>query len=187
MNERVANLLGAAALNVADLTLAEIRSAAGTSASASSALVVLAGAPDLSVTDLGRRIGLSQPAAARMIDALEDQGMVDRRRAAGRAVAVRLTAKGRRAANRLLERRGQILRELAAELDPDEQATLAVLLDKILRGVHARVGQGGAVPSERIGELVCRLCDRGACREGGAPCPVSSAQRDLDAQHASEG
>ena len=181
MNERVANLLGATALNVADLMLSEIRDTAGTSSSASSALVVLSESPDLAVTDLGRRIGLSQPAAARMVDTLERQRLVTRRSRVGRAVAVRLTPKGRRAAARLLQRRGQVLAELVADLDPSEQATLAALLEKILPGVHANVGRDSPTPRERLAELVCRLCDRGACRQDGAPCPVSVAQRALDA------
>jgi DNA-binding MarR family transcriptional regulator len=180
MNDRLANLLGATALNVADLTLSEIRGATGTSGSASAALVVLAEAPDLAVTDLGQRIGLSQPAAARMVDGLESQGLVRRQRGSGRSVAVRLTRGGRRAAVRLLERRGDVLRRLLAGLDAGEQEVLAALLEKVLSVVHERVEQQAQTPDERIGELVCRLCDRVACRQGGASCPVSVAQSVLD-------
>lgn len=181
MNERVANLLGATALNVADLTLAEVTDASGASGSGSAALAILAEAQDLSVTDLGRRIGLSQPAAARMVDSLEERGLVSRRSGTGRAVAIRLTAKGRRTATRLLTRRGTVLEDLVADLDSDEQESLTGLLEKILRGVHARVGHATTTtPTEHVAELVCRLCDRGACRHGGAPCPVSVAQHGVD-------
>ncbi|MGH3368275.1 MAG: MarR family transcriptional regulator, partial [Nocardioidaceae bacterium] len=68
---RTANLLGAASLGVADLMLEGATAPAGVGASGSAALVMLAHAPGLSVTELGRRIGLSQPAAARMVGALE--------------------------------------------------------------------------------------------------------------------
>lgn len=115
-----------------------------------------------------------------MVDSLEGQGMVTRRSGAARAVAVRLTAKGRRTATRLLARRGTILQDLVADLDAGEQEALAGLLEKLLRGVHARVGHDTATPTEHVAELVCRLCDREACRHGGAPCPVSVAQREVD-------
>ena len=180
MNDRLANLLGATALNVADLTLTEVRGAAGTSGSASAALVALAEAPNLAVTELGRRIGLSQPAAARMVDGLEGRGLVTRQPGSGRSVAVRLTLTGRRAGGRLLERRQDVLRQLVADLDAGEQAVLAALLEKVLRGVHGRIEHETQTPRDHIGELVCRLCDRGACRQGGASCPVSVAQRVLD-------
>lgn len=101
---RTANLLGAAALAVTDGTLAVAPSAAGTSVSGSAALVTLLDAPTLSVTDLGRRIGLSRPAAARMVDSLEAAGLV-LRPSAGRSVALRLIGDGTRAAEGVLRSR----------------------------------------------------------------------------------
>lgn len=71
---RTANLLGATALAVTDLALAGVARAAGTSTSGAAALVVLVASPGLSVTELGRRVGLSQPAAARMVDSLQAGG-----------------------------------------------------------------------------------------------------------------
>lgn len=177
MHDRAANLLGATALNVADLALDEIRQVTDASDSASSALVTLAHSPDLAVTQLGQRIGLSQPAAARMVDGLVGRGLVARRPASGRAVAVRLTPSGRQVATRLLEARGGVLGALVDELDPDEQALLAGLLEKVLHAVHGRVEQDGQTPQDLLGVLLCRLCDRTACREDGAPCPVTQAQQ----------
>lgn len=177
MHDRVANLLGATALNVAGLALNEIRQAIDASESASAALVTLADAPGLAVTELGQRIGLSQPAAARMVDRLVERGLVERRPGVGRAVAIRLTHTGQESVARLLQGRGRVLGELIEELDPNELATFERLLDKVLRAVHGRVEQTGQTPVDRIGMLVCRLCDRGACREQGAPCPVTQAQR----------
>jgi DNA-binding IclR family transcriptional regulator len=52
---------------------------------------VLADAPDLGVTGLGRRVGLSQPAAARMLDTLAAAGLARRTPGPGRTVPVRLT------------------------------------------------------------------------------------------------
>ena len=77
--QRLANLLGATALALVDLTLGEATKAAGVSSSSAAALVSLAARPGVSVTELGRRVGLTQPAAARMVDSLEADGLVERR------------------------------------------------------------------------------------------------------------
>jgi MarR family transcriptional repressor of emrRAB len=166
---RTANLLGAAALAVTDLVLGGATAATGTSSSGAAALVVLRAAPGLSVTELGRRVGLTQSAAARMVEALESRGLVERRPTLGRWVAVHLTDEGRNAAADLLDARGGRLTALVGELPPEDQEALAALLDRLLRTVYAEVGSA---------ERVCRLCDRPTCTEAGAICPVGQAERD---------
>ncbi|TKG71025.1 MarR family winged helix-turn-helix transcriptional regulator [Prauserella endophytica] len=168
--ERTANLLGAAALTVTDLVLAGATGATGVSASGAAALVVLSASPGLSGTELGRRVGLSQSAAARMVDALEGRGLVERRPGQGREVSIRLTRAGRRATGELLAARGTRLAGALAVLDDDERAVLTGLLEKLLTGLYGEVGDA---------QLLCRLCDRGSCTEG-APCPVGQAERDRD-------
>lgn len=165
---RLANLLGATALAVTDLALAGITEAAGTSSSGAAALVVLAAAPGLGVTELGRRVGLSQSAAARMTDSLEQAGLAVRRPGPGRSVTVQVTEAGREAAARLLAARAAPLDGVLAALDSDEQEQLAALLGKLLARLHGDIGSS---------DLMCRLCDRPACTAG-APCPVGQAERD---------
>jgi DNA-binding MarR family transcriptional regulator len=165
---RTANLLGATGLAVRDLALTTATRVAGVSESGAAALVVLSWSPDLSVTELGRRVGLSQPAAARMVDSLVAADLVRRRTGSGRAVAVRLTPKGRHAVRRLItSRRGSLVDLLRGSLDADEQATLAGLLEKVLTRVYGDVGDS---------ELICRLCDRASCTRD-AVCPVGEAER----------
>jgi MarR family transcriptional regulator, negative regulator of the multidrug operon emrRAB len=166
-NGRTANLLGAAALALTDLLLAGATRAAGVSASGAAALVVLNASPGLSVTELGRRVGLSQPAAARMIDGLEADGLVERRQGQGRWVSVRLTRGGRQAARRLLASRAAPLMDMVAALDEPDQEALADLLAKLLTRLYPEVGSS---------ELLCRLCDRAACTAD-ATCPVGAAER----------
>jgi DNA-binding MarR family transcriptional regulator len=169
--DRTANLLGAAALAVTDLVLAGAQERAGVSASGAAALVVLSAAPGLSVTELGRRVGLSQSAAARMVDSLERSDLLRRQPGRGREVAVHLTASGRAAARKLLATRGAGLADVLETLDEDERTVLAGLLGKLLAGLYDRVGNA---------ELLCRLCDRGSCTTG-AVCPVGQAERDRKA------
>lgn len=165
--DRTANLLGAAALAVSDRMLAGSTGAAGVSASGAAALVVCHGAPGLSVTELGKRIGLSQSAAARMVDSLESGGMVQRRPGRGRWVSVHLTAAGTRAAGKLLDARAESLRDVLAGLDAGDREALTGLLAKLLTRLYEAVGSS---------ELVCRLCDRQACTTDAA-CPVGEAAR----------
>lgn len=164
---RTANLLGATALAVSDALLAGVTGAAGVSASGAAALVVLDACPGLSVTELGRRVGLSQSAAARMVDSLEASGLAERRPGIGRWVTVHPAQAGRRAARRLLAARAAPLSELIAGLDDDEQAQLSGLLEKLLAQIYGEVGNS---------QLICRLCDRSRCTTNGA-CPVGEAER----------
>jgi len=165
---RTANLLGATALAVTDLSLGDATRAAGVSASGAAALVVLSASPGLSVTELGRRVGLSQSAAARMVDSMEANRLVRRRPGIGRAVTVEPTQAGRRSARRLLDAREGPLTEAVSALDEQDQEALAGLLAKLLARLYDEVGDN---------ELMCRLCDRPSCTTGSATCPVGEAER----------
>jgi MarR family transcriptional repressor of emrRAB len=164
---RAANQLGAAALALTDLMLAGATRAAGLSASGAAALVTLSDFPGLSVTELGRRVGLSQSAAARMVASLETNGLVKRGPREGRQVGVHLTKAGTQAARHLLDARGSPLTDVIASLNKHDQAALARLLPKLLTRLYGRVGDA---------ELMCRLCDRASCMAE-APCPVGAAER----------
>jgi MarR family transcriptional repressor of emrRAB len=164
---RTTNLLGATALAVNDLALAGAARTAGVSASGAAALVVLSTAPEVGVTELGRRVGLSQSAAARMVDSLEAAGLAARRSGPGRGVTVRLTGPGERLSGDLLSAREAPLTRLLEALDDEESATLATLLAKLLARAYGEVGDA---------DLLCRLCDRRACTTE-ARCPIGQAER----------
>jgi MarR family transcriptional repressor of emrRAB len=163
---RLANLLGATVLNLSDRMTAAAAAAAGVSLSGTAALVVLAEFPGLGGTELGRRIGLSQPASARMLDQLAARGLVERQSRQGRAVAVVLTPEGRAAAKRALEARQEVL--VTALHAVPGKATLEPVLEQLLRGLHDEV---------REGDLMCRLCDRPGCVANQKSCPVGEAGR----------
>ncbi|HEY7483916.1 MAG TPA: MarR family winged helix-turn-helix transcriptional regulator [Streptosporangiaceae bacterium] len=172
---RTANLLGAAALTIADRLRDSAAAAAGTSASGTAALITLVGYPGLGVTELGARVGLSQPAAARMIDGLVALGLVERRAGStGRSVAIHPTRRGRAAAERALRAREGELTSAIERLPADERAALTRALERVLYGLFDRPG------SEHV---VCRLCDRGACLSAGQACPVGQAARDRGGAH----
>lgn len=164
---RTANLLGATALAVTDLTVAAAAGTGGLGPSAAAALLGLRTSPGLSATELGRRIGLSQPAAARMLDSLVAAGLVRRVRGHGRTVPVRLTEDGERSAQALLAAMARPLTELVGGLDEADRAALDRVLATLLSRLYRRVGST---------DLLCRLCDRDACTAR-APCPVGAEAR----------
>ncbi|MFB4314792.1 MarR family winged helix-turn-helix transcriptional regulator [Actinomadura sp. 21ATH] len=166
-DDRTANLLGAASLAVTDLVLAAARKK-GVGPSAAAALVALSAAPEITVTELGRRIGLSQSAAVRMVDGLAAAGLAERGGGRGRAVPVRLTAEGRTAAAELLAARGAVLSGALADLPGADREALNGLLSRLLASLYGRIGDT---------DLICRLCDRECCTTG-APCPVGAAARE---------
>jgi MarR family transcriptional regulator, negative regulator of the multidrug operon emrRAB len=170
--DRTANLLGAAALALTDLTVGGATRAVNVSASGAAALVSLSAYPGLSVTELGRRVGLSQSAAARMVDSLESDGLVERRPSPlmKRVTTVHPTRSGRRAARRLLAARGSPLSDVVSTLDEDEQQMLAGLLTKLLTRLYDELDNA---------QYICRLCDRGSCTTESI-CPVGQAERDRE-------
>jgi MarR family transcriptional regulator, negative regulator of the multidrug operon emrRAB len=165
---RLANLLAAAALAVTDLGMAALRGVRPVSPSAAAALVAVATAPGLSVTEIGRRVGLTQSAAARMVQGLETDHLLRRDPGSGREVSVTLTGAGSEAAARLLDARTASMHRLLARLTGPEQAELTELLGTLLAGLYEEIGSS---------DLLCRLCDRGACTRD-AVCPVGQAERD---------
>ena len=165
---RLGNLLGAAALALSDLMLARVREAAGVSVSGAAALVVLAHAPGVSVTELGRRVGLSQPATARMVMSLEAAGLALRGTGEGRTVPVALTPAGERTVREVLTTRAAGTEQVLAGLDEDDRRVLTRLLESLLAQLYAEVGSA---------EVLCRLCDRACCTDG-AICPVGQAERE---------
>ena len=156
-----------------DLALSGATRAANVSASGAAALVSLAAHPGLSVTELGRRVGLTQSAAARMVDSLEAVALVERRPSAvmRQATTVHPTRAGRQAVRRLLAARGTPLTDVVAALDEDEQQQLGDLLTKVLTRVYEQVGAA---------QYICRLCDRGSCTTQSATCPVGQAELERE-------
>ncbi|WP_433626388.1 MarR family winged helix-turn-helix transcriptional regulator [Nocardia sp. CA-120079] len=161
------NLLGAAALAITDKMIHEVTARSKLNPSASAALVVLLEFEPVGVSELGRHLGLTQPAATRALDALENAGLI-RRTQIGRGRAVALTSAGRRSAAMILQARTECLQSLVDGLGDDDRAHLNRILGRLLTTIY------GQVPDSN---LLCRLCDRQACTHEQV-CPVGQAARD---------
>jgi DNA-binding MarR family transcriptional regulator len=169
--DRAGNLLGALSLSIADRTSEAVGDASGQSQTAAIALSALHHFLDDPSIDLLRRVlGLTPSGAVRLVDRLEDAGYVKRRPGRdGREVSLRLTAAGRRAAERVTRARGQVLERALAGLPPAErrafEETLERVLPELMRGPGAT-------------RWMCRLCDMGACGRDEGRCPVANAARE---------
>jgi MarR family transcriptional regulator, organic hydroperoxide resistance regulator len=101
-------------------------------------LAALEDAPSLSVGELARAAGVSSPTATRMLDGLEQDGIVEREREAGdrRRTAVRPTAKGRLALAETRERVDAARERIYAQLSPHERAQAERLLLRLAEAIE---------------------------------------------------
>jgi MarR family transcriptional repressor of emrRAB len=167
-DERTAQLLGALALALADRAGAAVQDEAGVSGSDAAALVTLRNYAEGEPLDLLRRAHAhSHPGVVRLADRLQARGLVERHRGDrdGRAVALRLTEAGRRAADTALAARAEAIDAALQTLDAGQRRALAPMLERML----------GAQTTDSTASLViCRMCDPDVC---GHPdrCPVTQA------------
>jgi DNA-binding MarR family transcriptional regulator len=168
--DRAGNLLGALSLAVTDRAADAVGDAAGQSDSAAIALSAMHHFLDDPSVDLLRRVlGLTPSGAVRLVDRLEDAGYAKRAPGAdGRSVSIRLTAAGRRAAERVSGARAKVLQDALSVLAPAERSALEEAVSRVLVGL---IRGPGAV------RWMCRLCDTGACGREAGRCPVANAAR----------
>src|SRR5919197_548419 len=135
--DRTGNLLGALSLAVTDRMSAAAGAAAGQSDSAAVALSALNHFLDDPQVDLLRQVlGLTPSGTVRLVDRLQDAGYVTRRHGRdGRSVSVRLTASGRRAAERISKARAEVLEGALSALPPAERRALDEVVSRILVGL----------------------------------------------------
>jgi MarR family transcriptional regulator, negative regulator of the multidrug operon emrRAB len=159
-----ANALAALGLVLAD-RLAEVAERAG-GASAAAALVSLYGTrAGATIDGVARVAGLSHSGTVRLVDRLQADGLVERRRGADqRSTALYLTPAGRRSARRVLTERNASMHSMLALLTDDQQAELTELVDEVLRKLDAPEGR------------VCRMCDVEGCGRSRGHCPVAPAR-----------
>ncbi len=160
--EQLENLLGALAISVTDAVARGIEESEGTYGSDTFALVLLQHAQRLRSDVLSRQLGLAQSSTVRLVDRMEREGLVQRETGADRrTVFVSLTARGLRAAGRVLGARRNVLKELVEKLSASERSALHAIAGKLLTSLTVDLASG---------EHNCRLCDEEACDLN--RCPV---------------
>lgn len=169
MADRLAQLLGVFALAATDRFRAAVEGALGRGGAHAAALVHLDAYPGEPVGALAAVLGVSQPAAVKIVDRLAADGLVQRRPGPDRRThALHLTPDGRHAAAEVLAERASELDGLLQVLGPAEQRQLERLLERLVAGLA----------DDHPGALrVCRLCDRQTCCESGPACPLQHTVR----------
>jgi MarR family transcriptional regulator, negative regulator of the multidrug operon emrRAB len=173
---RLANLVGAWALAVADRLEAATAAAAGRGGQSPAALVALdefAGGG--TIEDLSGVLGLTHSATVRLVDGLVADGYVARRRSAGdrRAVTLVLTGSGRPAARRIARARAQAVEATLEGLTDAQRRSLTRLAEQLTGDLVSRrleERRHGAPPP---GGWLCRMCDFDACGRAEGRCPAA--------------
>lgn len=165
MQGRLENLLGALVTTVGDDIRDATEAAAGHGASAPAALATLLRRPGTSIEALRARLDLSHSATVRLVDRLVADGLAARRPAEdARSVAVSLTAKGRRRALRVHQRRRGVLARAVAGLSAADARDLEQLIDRLLR-TQALLHEDP--------RSICRLCEVQVCPLRRCPVPAA--------------
>lgn len=165
MLNRTANLLGALGLAVADRVEETARDVLRHAGETPAALVVIGYGLGPSNDQLRRILRLSHPGAVRLVDRLVDDGLVERRPGRDRrAIALYLTKQGKDFRKKLLRGRLAALRPFLEPLTDQENADLAILLERILSSLHT-------TDLQRC--TICRMCDSEICTN----CPIPAKFR----------
>jgi MarR family transcriptional regulator, negative regulator of the multidrug operon emrRAB len=166
---RTANLLGALSTAVSGRLAAGMRTHPNQGDASTAALRLLATYDGCSNAMLSQALELSHSATVRLVDKLEEAGLVISRQGADRrSVALALTPTGRDRARSLLEARCRTLEDVVAVLSPEQREQLDQIASTILREMTT---------SPTKAAHICRLCDEIACPP--ARCPVHRRAHEL--------
>jgi MarR family transcriptional regulator, negative regulator of the multidrug operon emrRAB len=166
---RLSNLLGALALTLADSLIVQAERTSHSSATMS-ALISIDAHPGETIDALSRVLHLSPSGTSRVIDRLEQEYLVERRRGIdGRTIILFSTLQGKLQVQEFLSNRQSVLKPTLDALSPTEQLQLLQLLEKMLSSLPHNVEQA---------RNICRLCDETTCLIEG--CPVHHGAMRMD-------
>src|SRR6476619_6967600 len=148
---RLENILGSVAVALSDAVQAAAAEASGHTAAGPAALTALKMHRGCSVDHLAHVLGLTHSGTVRLVDRLEDDGLVQRGQGEdARVVTLELTARGTRRAARVGAARAEALEGFLRDLDEVERRTLLRLVEKMV--VSGMIDWGQV-------QHRCRLCD----------------------------
>lgn len=176
-NVRLANLVGAAALGIADAISEDLAGEVDLDTTAAAAIVALLDlARDASVQTLSALVGISHSGTVRLVNRLVDAGLVERRAGKdARTNSLRLTRRGRTVALRLRAGRRAAIAAALEGLTGRQQRQLSEICQTVIANItRVRLGirTAGGQPS---GGALCRLCDPAACGRPDGECPAAVA------------
>ena len=159
---RTANLLAAFAGEVTERVESTLKSHPNQTDSTTAALNIMGFWEGITNAELARTLKLSHTATVRLVDKLEQQGLVEARDGKDkRATYIYLTAIGRNAVQPVLVARCAAVQKYLGALSAAEEEQLVGLLEKLMRPLAT---DGYAVAH------FCRLCEFTSCP--GDECPM---------------
>ncbi len=182
---RLANLIGAWTLAVADSVTAAAATAAGRGGQAPAALVALHEfAAGSTIDQLRKVLAISHSTTVRLIDGLVADGHVSRTHHTDdrRSVALTLTPAGRRAARKILAARREALHRPLEGLSEQERRSLMRLAETLTGQLVDLKLDERARGNDPSSGWLCRLCDFGACGRPYGLCPAAERLRARTAQ-----
>lgn len=158
--DNTTNLLGALALGVTDRIKTGIKDIYDRSGESAAAVIIIGYVSGVSVEILRQALSLSHPGTVRLVDRLNSDGLVERRKASdGRAVALHLTPQGIKMRRALMDNRLDVLESSMKNLSAEERVVFSHLISKVLSSLPE---------TEMDKHRICRLCDTKVCTD----CPI---------------
>ena len=162
---RTANLLGALLTGLHDRLAKRLERESEISGEGPAALVAIAYKEGRTVEFLRRTLSLSHSWTVRVVEKLEQAGLVNKKTAADkRAVALYLTEQGKRKAQGIVRARRRCLDEVLAALPAKDQKQLVPMLERMLAVLTG---------PDDCAEAICKLCEVDVCPQ--SRCPVTLA------------
>lgn len=164
----ISNLIGAFATKVSSEIEKQISELDGRSVNHEIALVAIYNHPNETIDILSKVLGLTHSGAVRLINTLENEGVVERHKSAqdARSVVLLVTLKGRKRVESILNSREKVTLKVLEIFDENQRQDFLSLLEIAM----------GHLTDEKIdARRICRLCNEGVCRKLG--CPVENAVR----------
>lgn len=159
MDLQLINLIGAAAIAISDSIQKAAVESTGNTASFPAALVILERYPTITVDLLAQYLQLSQSGAARLVERLVNQNLVERHQGNDRRfVHLRLTSDGKAMVEKIQQAKIEAVSNLLTPLTLQERQQLLSTLSK-MAGQYSN--------TEALEEYICRFCDMHKC-----PLPV---------------
>lgn len=162
---RTANLLGAFLTGLHDRLSERLERESGIAGDGPAALVAIAYNEGRTVEFLRRTLTLSHSWTVRVVEKLEQAGLVDKKAGADkRTVALFLTEQGKRKVQGIVRARRRCLDEVLAVLPVKNQKLLTPLLERMLSFM---------TDDDDSAEAICKLCEVDVCPQ--SRCPVTLA------------
>lgn len=162
------NTLSALVLLIHDLLESGLKDELELGSSAVAGVIAVGNNPDIQVGQLARRLGLSHSGTVRLVQRLEEEGLLVKWRGGdARTVTLHLTEAGEAAKERLFETLEEIVATILEPLEDREPQEFLTLARKVLSRFEA--------PAE-VFEAACRFCDAHHCTR--CPTGIGRGQDD---------